>query len=221
MTDYQNEKIKIILNNGKIIKLLNNNKFQDIYNILENEDNEVITYDKLLVPIFTQILYKAGIDPLPYLKNLPPYFAHDLNIKSINIPSSIEYIDEGAFWKSKIKNIKLPNTLKGIYKNSFRDCQNLERITIPKSVEVIEKDIFFNCSNLKEVTFEGTLDPSVFDALGLDIFDRCYKLKDIYYGGDMTSWTNLNCYTNNDTIVHCIDGDYKYDNEKDYWYEVI
>lgn len=221
MTTYQKQELKILLKDNIAIKLLNNNEFQNIYNMLENIDDEVITTDKLLVPAFTELLFKSNIDPLPYLTTLPPYFAYNLDIESIDIPSGIEYIDEGAFWRSKIKHIKLPNTLKGIYQNAFRDCQNLEKITIPKSVEVIENYIFSYCINLKEVTFEGTLDPSISDALGLDIFDKCYKLKDIYYGGDMTSWANLNCYANNDIIVHCTDGNYKYDRENDYWYEVI
>ena len=221
MTIYQKQEIKLLFKNDTVIRLLNNNEFQNIYDMLENMDDEVSTTDKLLVPAFTEILFKVGIDPLPYLITLPPYFAYNLDIESITIPSNIEYIDEGAFWKSKIKNIKLSNTLKGIYQNAFRDCQNLERITIPKSVEVMENDIFFYCLNLKEVTFEGTLDLSMSDNLELDIFDRCHKLKNIYYNGDMTSWANLNCYANNDIIVHCIDGNYKYDRENDYWYEVM
>ena len=220
MTIYQNYKIKTLLKDNTVIKLLNNNEFQNIYNILENMDDEVNAMDKLLIPVFTELLFKSNIDPLPYLTTLPPYFAFNLDIESITIPSNIEYIDEGAFWKSKIKNIKLPNTLKSIYQNTFRDCQNLEKITIPKSVEVMGNNIFFYCLNLKEVTFEGTFDPSMSDNLELDIFDRCHKLKDIYYGGDMTSWANLNCYANNDTIVHCTDGNYKYDIENDSWYEV-
>lgn len=221
MTIYQKQELKILFKDNIVIRLLNDNKFQNIYDMLENMDDEVSTTDKLLIPAFTGTLFKAGIDPLPYLTTLPPYFAYNLDIESIIIPSGIEYIDEGAFWRSKVKHIVLPNTLKGISQNAFRDCQNLEKITIPKSVEVMENDIFFYCLNLKEVTFEGTLDPSVSDSLGLDIFDRCHKLKDIYYGGDMTSWANLSCYANKDTVVHCTDGNYKYDEENDHWYEVI
>lgn len=60
--------------------------------------------------------------------------------------------------------------------------------------------------------------------VGENIFDMCPVLKDIYYGGDITSWGNLNrdsIHTPPKTIIHCTDGDFKYDAENDHWYEVI
>ena len=134
MTIYQKYKIKLLLKDNTVIRLLNNNEFQNIYDMLENMDDEVKAMDKLLIPAFTELLFKSKIDPLPYLTTLSPYFAYNLDIESITIPSGIEYIDKGAFRESKIRNINLPNTLKGIYQNAFRDCQNLEKIAIPKSV---------------------------------------------------------------------------------------
>lgn len=222
MNNIQKYNLLEILQEKPIIDALNNNDFQAIYKRLEDEDDNIIYSENLKVPAFTEILFKAGIDPFPYLNEIPYYFASNMDIEAIKIPEGITRINEGAFFKcAKLKHVTLPNTLEVISTNAFRECTSLEEIRLPKSVQILGDDIFFYCTSLKKIYIESPLEE---DYVGEDIFGRCPVLKDIYYGGDITSWGNLNrdsIHTSSKTIIHCTDGDFKYDAESDYWYEVM
>lgn len=221
MNNTQKYNLLEILQEKPIIDALNNNDFQAIYKRLEDEDGNITYLKDLNVPAFTEMLFKAGIDPLPHLEEIPYYFATNMGIESIKIPEGITRIDESAFLKcKKLKYVTLPNTLEVISTNAFRECESLEEIRLPKSVQILGDNIFFYCTSLKKIYIESPLEE---DYVGEDIFDRCLVLKDIYYGGDITSWGNLNrdsIHTPPKTIIHCTDGNYKYDIENDSWYEV-
>lgn len=85
----------------------------------------------------------------------------NIKINSLIIPDEalISAIDHHAFYKHpELKEIKLPNTLKVIQMDAFRECSNIESLEIPGSVEKIEKCALNGCDGLKSLKFNtGTV----------------------------------------------------------------
>ena len=66
-----------------------------------------------------------------------------LDIKTVKLPDSVEWIDSRAFQDCKeLENVKLNDNLKFINWNAFRGCKSLKTIEIPKNVEVIRSGSF-------------------------------------------------------------------------------
>jgi len=82
-------------------------------------------------------------------------FDHDYNIKSIILPNTIKYLENGVFSHSDIKQIVLPNSITRIGKDIFYECRKLESVIFPDSA-------IYNSNTIYDWTFNG-----------------CYKLKEI------------------------------------------
>ena len=88
----------------------------------------------------------------------------------------------------------IPNTVKVIGDNAFRDCYYLEEMKIPNSVTTIGQYAFYSCYNLKElnipksVTSIGDYAVSYCDDLEKLI---CY-ITDVFNTENMTFWGNVN-----------------------------
>lgn len=70
------------------------------------------------------------------------YFYFQRSLKEINLPNSIERIEQGAFAYCDFSDIALPESLKYIGQGIFIDCRNLKQITIPTQVNVMEGNPF-------------------------------------------------------------------------------
>lgn len=108
----------------------------------------------------TSILLEAGINPLPYMNEIPEYFAKGSQINITQIPENI-------------KNI-------GGY--AFSNCKNLTNITIPNSVTNIGWGTFFNCTNLTNITISNGI-----KNIGSWVFSYCRKLTSVTIGNSVTS----------------------------------
>lgn len=164
---------------------LNNNNFTPIYKELNYiDDYDDNNEDYYITPLFTEVLMKAGIDPLPYMRKVPPYYIANLDIKSINIPDNITEIGELAFYNNEnLTNVRLSNNLRVIKDSAFDSCKELNSITLPASIQIIEPRAFADC----------------------------YKLKNINYNGTTDQWVNVKIDKYNSEIIkqiiHCKDGD--------------
>lgn len=90
------------------------------------------------VPIgqFTQILLEAKINPLNYLDYIPKYYLRNTDISEFKIPDHIKRIDF----------------------NAFKNCNELKTVYIPKSVTSIDSGAFADCRNLTKIIYDGTID---------------------------------------------------------------
>lgn len=79
---------------------------------------------------------------------------------------------------TKLKTVKLPDTVTQFYSQTFKNCTALEEINIPKSIQVIQPQEFLGCSSLKTVDFRGT---SVV-RLCEEAFKGCTSLASVYLG---------------------------------------
>lgn len=104
---------------------------------------------------------------------------NDTKINSLSLPSSIERIKSGAFWKaSNLKNVTFADKGKGlktIGMYAFADCSSLESIDLSNSsITEIPKNAFSNCTSLKTVKLPPTVTKIADDA-----FANCKKLEEI------------------------------------------
>ena len=74
-------------------------------------------------------------------------FCNAESLNSINLPNSIEYIGDYAFYGCRNLTTTLPANLSYIGEEAFSEC-NVKSVTIPNSVTSFKKAAFKNCSNI-------------------------------------------------------------------------
>lgn len=88
-------------------------------------------------------------------------------------------IGRSAFWAfeypEQITRVTLPDTLKTIGDDAFRECKNLTEITIPASTHLIDKWAFKDCTKLSKVTFVGKEECYLYQGA----FQNCVSLTEI------------------------------------------
>lgn len=201
--------LKTILSNEDIQNAINSGNFEDAYekiceNVLLTNDG-----DELIIPLFTEILYNAGIDPLKYLKYIPEYFATYSKKTSFDISNNVETIGNHAFSNcSNLKDINLSNNLISIGVSAFAHCKNLKSLTIPKSCNEIKNHCFLDCTNLKNIIIES---PNV--KIGINCFSMCSNIENVTYIGTFKDFGNMlfSFPTTLAIVFHCSDGNYAYD----------
>lgn len=186
---------------------INNRLFEKIYSLTTAGELGQSDIGKL-----TELFYTCGIDPLEYLKNVPYCYAYGSALKDIKIPDRIISIGKRAFaFCADLTNVVIPDSVNSIYYQAFYSCTELTSIIIPDSVTSISNEVFYNCSRLTSVTIGNSV-----TSIGENAFWECYSLKTIDYAGNKEQWRSISKGTNWGggtfiKVVHCIDGDIKYD----------
>lgn len=125
------------------------------------------------------------------------FYKHN-NLKEINLPSSIKYIDRMAFSECEnLSKINLEN-IEEIERNAFSYCKKLTTVNL--NATDIGASAFYKCINLKDINLNntntiGTLCfsntkietisiPKTCDLFGGDVFFECEKLKTINVYGN-------------------------------------
>lgn len=75
----------------------------------------------------------------------------DAKADKVVIPDGVVSIGEWAFSTSRIRYIKLPESLINIEKKAFWGCNYLKNIVIPDSVKTIGNDAFAMCEGLEQL----------------------------------------------------------------------
>jgi len=83
-------------------------------------------------------------------------FVNCVDLESIELPDSIVDVGEGAFYGcSALKNVKFSKNMTAVAPNMFLRCSSLESIEIPENIKVIGMNAFLGCDTLKNINFEG------------------------------------------------------------------
>lgn len=99
----------------------------------------------------------------------------DQNEENVIIPENIKIIAWNAFKNCKtIKKILIPNGVEGIGANAFENCENLEEIELPQSLISIATSAFENCFNLKKIIL-----PENIKKIERLTFSNCKNLSEI------------------------------------------
>ena len=171
----------VIVNNPELIE---NNEFQELYCKLHDT-----SYSRDL----TDVLMKAGIDPIPYFTKIPPYCCYEstlldnvkLNPECVKIGEyaffnstvatiPLEHIyDIGtkAFCGSSIENVKI-DTHCILSRHSFADCVLLKTVSFSDDITVLW-GCFENCISLTDVHFDKKC------SLEVNSFSGCTQLQNI------------------------------------------
>lgn len=217
MNDYQRKILrKFVSDNFKLIK---DKKYTQIYNLLQLTDNETLDSSYDIINCFTEMMFKIGENPFEGVKEIYYGAGMGLSIEEIIIPDSVIIIGDNAFENCKLlKSVKFSKNLESIGYRAFGYCNKLQYLDIPDSVTYIKEDAFIGCSNLKSIKLGTNI-----EELETGIFYDCENLKDLYYGGTIDDWMQLdNCWPDSldmpeTCILHCTDGDYIWDDKKQGW----
>lgn len=95
-----------------------------------------------------------------------------------------DYISYSGRWtdSSSIIEVVIPNSVKSIGNEAFRDCEKLTAITIPNSVTKIGDKAFMDCVSLTSIVI-----PDGVTSIGKWAFYRCSSLTSVIIGDGITS----------------------------------
>lgn len=150
------------------------------------------------VPDFSQ----CNIGDLYVLRRGVPNISRDafygcVGIKNVYLPESVTSIGSNVFLGSSIESIIIPDNIKDIGYNTFRDCKNLIRINIPYGVTTLYNNVLRGCSSLKSIeipnsvvtignyvmegctSLENITIPESVETIGTGTFSNCVKLSKI------------------------------------------
>ena len=130
---------------------------------IQGNNKRAVNETKLGPAVFASMSSLSEIIMPSTIKVIPRFaFSDCSSLKIVNLPEGIETLEYMSFGcnsgekSTRISSIRLPNTLKRIESNAFRENHHLTTITIPENVEYIRKEAFANCNNLMDVYFMGT-----------------------------------------------------------------
>lgn len=104
-------------------------------------------------------------------------------VTSVTIPDSVTAIHDGAFANcSQLTNISIPNSVTSIGFSAFEHCTSLKSITLPSSLRSISEALFFCCSQLTTIHIPDSV-LSIQDYA----FENCISLETIHIPVSVTS----------------------------------
>ena len=93
---------------------------------------------------------------------------------TVEVPLGVTNIATGAFARTALANITIPQTVQTIGNGAFSDCLNLETVTLPQSLTSIEQYAFYGCKKLAGIALPDSL-----KSIGRNAFEECSSLTEI------------------------------------------
>lgn len=214
------DKVKQFLSQRKILDLIDDENYTEVYKLCNNPDRVELT----------EFLLSCNIRPDEYMTDLPEYYLASSEINEYSVSSNITTIGMCAFhWCADLVNINLPNSIISIGPGAFYYCYNLEHIVLPDSVQLIDGAAFRECNKLTDVTLPCSIQtvgmrafaecnkltkitiPVSVKQLDEGAFESCSRLETINYSGTIKQWEMISkgrgAFDNAATsVVRCTDG---------------
>jgi len=159
------------LNDG--IKIIGNDVFSSCNSLsiftLPNSLEEIGIYSFLGCYALPEIIFPST------LKKIGAHAFEGCNFKTLSFPSSVQTIDDGAFYVcNKLESVILPTSLTSISSGLFINCPKLSTVILPTSLIEIKDFAFSGCANLKSISF-----PSTLTTIGSYSFFECKSLTSV------------------------------------------
>ena len=114
-------------------------------------------------------------------------FCNFKGLTNVTIPDSVTIIGSSSFYGcTGLVSVALGNSVESIGTSAFYNCTGFISVTIGNGVKSIGSSAFYNCNHLTSVTIGNSI-----ASIGSGAFAHCNNLKDVYYTGDITSWSNI------------------------------
>lgn len=84
-------------------------------------------------------------------------FSGCVNLKYIDLPDDLTFVDRDCFQNSGLEEITLPNSLREIAHGCFSGCKNLSKVILGSNVTKIDTYVFNGCSKLKDISLPESL----------------------------------------------------------------
>ena len=94
-------------------------------------------------------------------------------------------IPDGAFYRSALTEVNLPDTIKEIGSRAFYWCWNLTQVQLPQELEIIGERAFGNCNRLQKISI-----PDSVHTIEEYAFAYCASLKEVELPQSLTSISN-------------------------------
>lgn len=92
-----------------------------------------------------------------------------INGEVYEIPNTVVEIGPQSFYRSQIKNVIIPSSVKKIGSESFFACYNLEEVNLPEGLERIEWCALYGCHKIKTIVVPSSvtfIDGGAFNNMG-------------------------------------------------------
>lgn len=86
----------------------------------------------------------------------PAAFSYTAALEEVNLPDSLDEIDNWAFGHTGLKHVTVPAHVTTIQFNAFGVCENLVSVTLPARLKTLDDWAFGGSEALKDIYFEGT-----------------------------------------------------------------
>ena len=117
-------------------------------------------------------------------------------VTSVTIPDSVTAILDRAFANCfQLTNISIPNSVTYIGFSAFSSCTSLKSITLPSSLSFISGALFLGCSQLTTIHI-----PVSVTSIGNNAFADCPSLMTVTYPGSKTQWDDITKGRNSDVL---------------------
>lgn len=102
----------------------------------------------------------------------PRTIKHNDKLKSVTIPDSVLFIEDGAFKDcTGLEHVEIPNSVLTVGKDAFKGCRALKSVVLPNGLKKMGEGVFENCISLTSVSV-----PSSITSVSRNAFKGCAKL---------------------------------------------
>ena len=114
---------------------------------------------------------------------IPNNFAKNARIKEVTIGKSVNKIGSSAFYGcTSLKRVNIPHSVETINQKAFYENTALEQVTLGNGLTVINSHAFYGCKRLRSVAI-----PNSVTQLGMYAFSQCTALRNVLIGSSVTS----------------------------------
>ena len=104
-----------------------------------------------------EVLLNAGINPLPYLDEVPYAFLRGTFIEgTFKISGNCKYVGTRSFYECALSEIIIEEGVEDIGALVFSRSKNLRFIHLPSSIKSIDNAICLGCESMEEIIYNGT-----------------------------------------------------------------
>lgn len=104
-------------------------------------------------------------------------FAGRSYLKEVVLPENLKGLDEYAFYNcDSLTSVIIPDGVKLLKNCTFRYCRRLSSVTLPENLEGIESQVFYDCDSLKSIVI-----PEKVKYIGSNAFGSCNSLNSVEF----------------------------------------